>query len=82
MLVLCQAVCHGLRSTDGHGRRALCTHRAPAISAPRLPTNKNLAISVPCGKSRRVLWGEKEMCELTSEDVPGEWALEAGLGAG
>ena len=80
MLVLCQAVCHALRSHDGHGRHALCTHRAPAISAPHLPTNKkNLGyFSILWQVQEGVPWSE--MYKLTSEDVPGEWALEAGVG--
>lgn len=66
---------------DMAGVLSALTEHQPSVP-PASPPTKNLAISIPCGKSRRVLWGEKEMCELTSEDVPGEWALEAGLGAG
>ena len=81
MLVLCQAVCHELRSNDGHGRHAVCTHRAPAISVPHLPINKKLGyLSTLWQVQEGAPGGEREMCELTSEDVPGEWALEAGVG--
>lgn len=63
---------------DVAGMLSALTEHQPLVP-PTSPLTKSLAILAPCGKSRRVLQGEREMCELTSEDVPSEWALEAGV---
>ena len=64
---------------DMAGMRSALTEHQPSVPPACPPTKKNLGyFSILWQVQEGVPWSE--MYKLTSEDVPGEWALEAGVG--
>lgn len=81
MLVLCQAVCHVLRSMmDAAGMLSALTEHQPLV--PPTPTNKKLGYFSTLWQVQEGAPGRERCVRPISEDVPSEWALEAGLRGG